>query len=888
MVSNNIFSRITVTALLMIFLCFFAVGTTTITDTGIDTPKLNVTNLYLDGIAMYSDNYANIKSYGAVGDGITDDTTAIQSALDSEHSAIYIPSGTYIVSNLEIGSNKTIFGDGADSILKLKAGSNDHIIENADYVDGNSGIVFSDFSIDGNKNNQTSDYFGIRLHVVSDIVVRGMRIYDCLDDGIYASSNSRNLIVTDSFLYDNDGCGLKFSTGVIDSVVNSVIAYSNGDDGIFFYKVKNSVVSNSIAYSNGDDGITFHGEEGGEGVEDSIIESSIAYDNVDDGFALCTSTKRCVITNSLSYNNGDDGYGIYHNGTHNIISGCIARNNTNNGFHVHGHSTDTFGSSYNLLDGNFGIDNKGDCILIEWTANNNSIMNNICMSPLGEQDWGVNISTSSSVGNILSDNVFSGNSLGDLYDGGTDTHNYYLGYYPSNITLDSLTVSNILNVSEIIFKEPFVNIKYYGAKGDGVTDDTTAIQNALDSGVGSVYVPDGTFITDNLEIPSNTTLWGNGYSSHLKLKDGANDHLIENADRSNVDKNIVISNIRLDGNRVNQVGTNFHCLRLEIVEDIIIDNVWIHNCKDHGIYANGLSANIITRASFLYDNGGAGLKYSTGVTFSLVDDVMAYDNDDDGIHFWQVNDSIISNSMAYNNSDGFTFHGAEGGAGCNRCIASNCIAYDNDDDGFVMCTSNEYNKFVNCISRNNGDDGYDVYHESNYNQIIGCSAIGNAENGINIFGVTGLHGSSNNLISNNYCVDNGLNGISIKHDSSNNTVIGNQLISTDGSQNFGIRIGSADCKNNIIRGNTIQGNIDGYVYDIGTNTISEIFDYTTMNFNLNYGLNLTENIIINSDNYLKLSANTSAVACDGTSVGGIIFDGHTHLGCDGSSWNALY
>jgi len=52
------------------------------------------------------------------------------------------------------------------------------------------------------------------------------------------------------------------------------------------------------------------------------------------------------------------------------------------------------------------------------------------------------------------------------------------------------------------------NVKDYGAVGDGTTNDTTAIQTAINAvkvaGFGTVYFPDGTFvITGSLTIPSN-------------------------------------------------------------------------------------------------------------------------------------------------------------------------------------------------------------------------------------------------------------------------------------------------------------------------------------------------------------------------------------------------
>ncbi len=102
-----------------------------------------------------------------------------------------------------------------------------------------------------------------------------------------------------------------------------------------------------------------------------------------------------------------------------------------------------------------------------------------------------------------------------------------------------------------------VNVKDFGAKGDGVTDDTAAIQDALNTG-GDVYIPEGVYIVTSLLLTDGNTVHGDGEKSILKRKDNhqitqqqcIDDYGLDSSVLSGIKvSNIELRNFTVDGNQ---------------------------------------------------------------------------------------------------------------------------------------------------------------------------------------------------------------------------------------------------------------------------------------------------------------------------------------------------
>lgn len=130
------------------------------------------------------------------------------------------------------------------------------------------------------------------------------------------------------------------------------------------------------------------------------------------------------------------------------------------------------------------------------------------------------------------------------------------------------------------------------------TDITTALQAILTAGT-PVIVPVGTWRFSTLTLPAGTIMYGLGPKSILKAND------LANAINLTVGSNSVLQNFVIDGNKVNQVGSNFHGIDLTNAAGVRMLDV---GCINH----KGCSFNIAGTASEIEIVGG----YASGYTDS--------------------------------------------------------------------------------------------------------------------------------------------------------------------------------------------------------------------------------------------------------------------------------
>ncbi len=177
-----------------------------------------------------------------------------------------------------------------------------------------------------------------------------------------------------------------------------------------------------------------------------------------------------------------------------------------------------------------------------------------------------------------------------------------------------------------------VNLKDFGAVGDGKTDNTEAFKKALGNGRVKVFIPEGVYVTKGIRLPSWTILLGAGKGkSIIKLSNSASKgtRLVTNGNHWLGNHHIFVEGMSLDWNverlgnsdKTCTWGNHSSCLTLANVTFGWVKNVEAINAGLHGFDVS---------ASF-YDYSGDGNKARGGSQYIWLNQLNAFGFGDDGI-----------------------------------------------------------------------------------------------------------------------------------------------------------------------------------------------------------------------------------------------------------------
>ena len=136
--------------------------------------------------------------------------------------------------------------------------------------------------------------------------------------------------------------------------------------------------------------------------------------------------------------------------------------------------------------------------------------------------------------------------------------------------------------AELVINNGEINVKQFGAYGDGSHDDTNIIQNVINFSQNNkrVIIPNGIFVITNLTIPSKTYISGKSYKSTiLKVKNGTTGNIISMTDDVYGGNHTTIANLQLNGENITcntdsgiyiDIRQNDAWIKLE---DLVIKNI---------------------------------------------------------------------------------------------------------------------------------------------------------------------------------------------------------------------------------------------------------------------------------------------------------------------------
>jgi len=342
--------------------------------------------------------YVSVKDFGAIGDGTTNDATAIQNAFNSGKS-VYFPVGTYLTgtTTLTLPQNVKVYGDGSSSvilgsgntiILSLIGTSGTHktnltlsnlTIRRTGGVTGSPTVqpvtfTFADNCIVENIvfDGGSSTYPGLFIALgASNLTLRGCTFINGMSCAITSSdatstgTYSLNTIIDTCIVINPlQGFDIYYTTNTIfNSCIASGASSTYGCGFVIEYQNSGVTLNNCVSYGNVRSGFYFEPNIS-NGLADISINNCIGYSNGEAGIYM--QNMNGVIINGGSYYNNTGTFGsnngigmIIYTSSDFTINSVLCNGNTKDGINLNGPYIGCVSNCQLLNNGGYGINFTG-------------------------------------------------------------------------------------------------------------------------------------------------------------------------------------------------------------------------------------------------------------------------------------------------------------------------------------------------------------------------------------------------------------------------------------------------------------------------------------------------------------------------------------------------
>lgn len=255
---------------------------------------------------------ANVRDYGAVGDGVTDDRAAIQAAMNASKS-VYFPTPSvsyYISDSVTPQSSSLIYGDGFSTHIQVPNGS-----VNCFYVNASSNVIIRDLKISTKAQTSATAYkCGVLVNNSTDCLIENVSMFNMGHWGVSLYNSSKCIV---------RGCRFTTWFGTVQDSA-AIVAYNNSN---------NNLIEENYCLANSDHGIFVQDPySGATPTGNSIINNNVSGAKADGIIVYVTTAydTQTLISGNRVYDilgtalSGLSGHGIYVQS----CGGTIVTNNT--------------------------------------------------------------------------------------------------------------------------------------------------------------------------------------------------------------------------------------------------------------------------------------------------------------------------------------------------------------------------------------------------------------------------------------------------------------------------------------------------------------------------------------------------------------------------------